>query len=428
LNAERVAGTQFFREVSSCRICGHAIEDILAFGDMPLANDLVADAAAAATQDRFPLTLTFCPQCSLVQLRETVDPERLFRDYVYLSSNSASFVSHAGALAECIIRTRRLDAASRVVEIASNDGYLLRHYAKAGVPVLGIEPAQNIAAIARKHGVETIAEFFSATLARRLAATGKTADVLHANNVLAHVAHPIDVVAGIATILAPEGIAVVEVPYLFDLLARLEFDTIYHEHLCYFSLTPLVRLFADAGLEVCDVDRIAVHGGSLRVFIRHVGKASASPSVETLLEQERHWGVGDIATYRRFAERVRAFAPTFRNFLAALRANGHSLAAYGASAKGATLLNYCGVGPDLLDFVADVSPFKQGRAMPGVGIPIRGPSELQTRRPDYVVLLAWNFAEEIVRQQADYLRAGGRFVVPVPEPHVISATLGESPS
>lgn len=423
-----MATAQFFHEVSSCRICGHAIDDVLAFGDMPLANDLVADVAAAAAQDRFPLTLAFCPQCGLAQLRETVDPDRLFRDYVYLSSNSASFVAHAGALAERITRTRRLDAASRVVEIASNDGYLLRHYAKAGIPVLGIEPAQNIAAIARERGVETIAEFFSATLARRLAAAGKTADVLHANNVLAHVAHPIDVVAGIATVLAPEGIAVVEVPYLIDLLDRLEFDTVYHEHLCYFSLTPLVRLFADAGLEVCDVERIAVHGGSLRVFIRHAGKASALPSVEALLEQERHWGVRDIATYRRFAERVRAFAPTFRDFLAALRAKGHSLAAYGASAKGATLVNYCGVGSNLLDFVADVSPLKQGRVMPGVGIPIVAASELRTRRPDYVVLLAWNFADEIMRQQEDYLRAGGRFVVPVPDPHIIGRVASGSPS
>jgi SAM-dependent methyltransferase len=419
MKADRMATSRLFRNVSSCRICGHAIEDFLAFGDMPLANDLVDNVAAASIQDRFPLTLAFCPQCNLVQLRETVEPERLFRDYVYLSSNSASFVSHAGALAAQLIEQRALGATSRVIEIASNDGYLLDHYAKAGVSVLGIEPAQNIAKIAQRRGIETIVEFFSAALAQRLAAAGQTADVLHANNVLAHVAAPTDVVAGIATVLKPEGMAVIEVPYLIDFLDRLEFDTVYHEHLCYFAVTPLVRLFADAGLQVFDVERIPVHGGSLRLFIRHPGVESPRPSVFNLLEQEQRWGVGSIATYRRFADRVRVFAPTFRQFVATLRANGHSVAAYGASAKGATLINYCGIGGELLDFVADVSPLKQGRAMPGMGIPIVAPSELQVRRPDYVILLAWNFADEIARQQAEYLRMGGRFVVPIPEPHVI---------
>jgi SAM-dependent methyltransferase len=409
-----------FNRTLSCRICDHSIEDFLAFGDMPLANDLVADASAAATQDRFPLTLAFCPQCSLVQLRETVDPERLFRDYVYLSSNSASFVAHAGALAGRLVLDRRLDAASRVVEIASNDGYLLKHYAQAGIPVLGIEPARNIAAIARKQGIETIEEFFSAPLAHRLFAAGLSADVMHANNVLAHVAGLTDIVAGIATLLKPNGIAVVEAPYLFDFLDRLEFDTVYHEHLCYFALTPLVRLFADAGLEIFSVERVQMHGGSLRIFVRRQQAAPPAASVEALLEEERRRGVGNIATYRRFADRVRNFAPAFRDFLVSLRAKGYSIAAYGASAKGATLLNYCGVGADLLDFVADLSPLKQGRAMPGVGIQIVPPSELRARRPDYVVLLAWNFADEIVRQQADYLRAGGRFVVPIPDPHIIA--------
>ena len=258
-----------FNRALSCRICGHPIEDFLAFGDMPLANDLVANAGVAATQDRFPLTLAFCPHCSLVQLRETVDPERLFRDYVYLSSNSASFVAHAGALAARLVLDRGLDPASRVVEIASNDGYLLKHYARAGIPVLGIEPARNVAAIAREQGIETIEEFFSAPLAQRLAADGLGADVIHANNVLAHVAGLTDIVAGIATLLKPNGIAVVEAPYLFDFLDRLEFDTVYHEHLCYFALTPLVCLFADAGLEICSVEHIQMHGGSLRIFARH---------------------------------------------------------------------------------------------------------------------------------------------------------------
>jgi SAM-dependent methyltransferase len=414
-----MSGSRAFRTVSSCRICNHAIEDFFAFGNMPLANELVADRAAAARQDRFPLTLAFCPQCCLVQLRETVDPERLFRDYVYLSSNSASFVAHAATLAKRLAAARGLGRQSRVVEIASNDGYLLQHYAAANIPVLGIEPARNVADRARRRGVETLAEFFSEALARKLAAQGLAADVLHANNVLAHVAAPTDVAAGIAALLKLDGIAIIEVPYLVDFLDRLEFDTVYHEHLCYFALTPLVRLFFDAGLQLFDVERIPVHGGSLRIFVRHRTDGAPLASVAGLLDEERHWGIHQIATYRTFSNRIRALRPMTRAFLGALKAKGHSVAAYGASAKGATLVNYCDVGPDLLEFVADLSPLKQGRCMPGVGIPIVAPSRVLERRPDYLVLLAWNFADEIIRQQADYARQGGRFVVPVPEPHVV---------
>lgn len=410
---------QLIARAPSCRICGHAIEDFLAFGDLPLANELVADAAEAATQERFPLTLAFCEHCTLVQLRETVDPERLFRNYVYLSSNSASFVAHAGKLAERLIQERNLGQRSRVVEIASNDGYLLQHYNRTDIPVLGIEPARNIAAIARERGIETIEEFFSAKLANQLARVGMAADVVHANNVLAHVAGLTDVAAGITEILKPQGIGVIEVPYLFDLLDRLEFDTVYHEHLCYFALTSLMQLFADAGLQVFDVERVQIHGGSLRIFVRHAGNIAPLPTVDALLEQEQRRGVRSMATYRNFADKVCAFAPMFREFLISLHAKGFSVAAYGASAKGATLINYCNVGPDLLDFVIDISTLKQGRAMPGMGIPVVAPMELIKRRPDYVVLLAWNFVDEIMGQQAEYLRAGGRFVLPVPQPRIL---------
>lgn len=405
--------------ISACRICATPITDILAFGEMPLANDLVSATGDGPAEERFPLSLAFCPGCALVQLRETVDPARLFRDYVYQSSNSPAFVGHAAALARRLIADRSLGPTSRVVEVASNDGYLLQHYRQEGVPVLGVEPARNIAEIARQRGIDTIAEFFSSNLARQLVQSGSRADVVHAHNLLAHVAEPTDVAAGIAHILKPGGIAVIEVPYLIDLVERLEFDTIYHEHLCYFALTPLLRLFDDARLQIFDVERLAVHGGSLRLFIRHRGGETARPTVAALLAEERRWGVGDVATYHRFANRVRTFAPKFRDFIGALRSQGHSIAAYGASAKGATLINYCKVGRGLIDFVVDVSKTKQGMAMPGMHIPILAPVELLTRRPDFVVLLAWNFADEIVRQQAEYLQAGGRFIVPVPEPHVL---------
>lgn len=407
--------------IAACRMCGAAVEDFLAFGNMPLANELVNDTAAAQRQDRFPLTLAFCPRCSLVQLRETVAAQRLFQDYVYLSSTSASFVAHAATLADRLVRERALEPASRVIEIASNDGYLLQHYARRGIAVLGIEPARNIAQIARQRGIETLPEFFSSRLARQLRAEGMAADVVHLHNVLAHVSDPPDTATGIAALLKPDGVGVVEVPYLLDFIDRLEFDTVYHEHLCYLALTPLLRLFDNAGLQVFDVERIPVHGGSLRLFIRHRRDRMALPRVAALQEEERRWGVAAPTTYRTFAERVRRFQPALREFLADLRGNGRSVAAYGASAKGSTLVNYCGIGDDLLEFVADLSPLKQGRCMPGVGIPIVPPSRLLERRPDYVLLLAWNFADEIVRQQAEYVRAGGRFVVPLPQPAVLPA-------
>ena len=415
---------RWLTKVASCRICGAPIEDFLAFGNMPLANELVDDRVAAEQQDRFPLTLAFCPRCSLVQLRETVAAQRLFRDYVYMSSTSASFVGHAAKLADRLVRERALGRASRVIEIASNDGYLLQHYARRDIAVLGIEPARNIAQIAMNRGIETLPEFFSSALARQLMAQDMAADVVHLHNVLAHVSELTDVAAGVATLLKPEGLAVIEIPYLLDFLDRLEFDTVYHEHLCYFALTPLLRLFENVGLQVFDVERIPVHGGSLRIFVRRLRRQEALPTVSALAEEERRWGVGSIATYQAFAEGVYAFRPILRNFLADLRSKGHSIAAYGASAKGTTLVNYCAIGADLIDFIADLSPLKQGRCLPGVGIPIFAPSELAVRKPDYAVLLAWNFADEIVRQQADYVRLGGRFIVPLPRPVVLPAGSG----
>jgi SAM-dependent methyltransferase len=363
--------------------------------------------------------MTFCSNCGLVQLAESVDPDSLFRHYVYLSSNSPAFLEHVRILTERLIKERALDAGSLVIEIASNDGYLLRNYRKAGIPVLGVEPARNIAQVARKDGIDTISEFFSIDLAATLRSDGKLADVIHANNVLAHVPDLRGFVAGLASVLKPAGMVVIEVPYVRDMIEKLEFDTAYHEHLCYFSLTPLVALFAKSGLDIFRVERIPVHGGSLRIFARHAGGGASEFSVTQMLSDERQWRVRDPALYRRFADAVEKFRPTLRECLAALRADGKSIAAYGASAKGATLLNYCGVDHTMLDFVVDRSATKQGFAMPGVGLPIFTPDELLRRQPDYVLLLAWNFLDEILEQQAEYRRRGGQFIVPVPEPRII---------
>jgi SAM-dependent methyltransferase len=405
----------------ACRACGGKLESFLALGNLPLANALVPLDTPSANQQRFPLTVTRCTGCALVQLAETVNPEHLFRHYNYLSSNSPAFVAHAKDLAERIIAERKLDASSSVVEIASNDGYLLEHYRNAGVPVLGIEPAVNIAQVARQRGIETITEFFSRELAVRLAREGRVADVLHANNVLAHVSDLRGVVAGICAVLKPGGVAVIEVPYLRDLLENLEFDTVYHEHLCYFALTPLVTLFASEGLAIVCVERVAVHGGSLRIFAQRGPDASVSSSVLNLLAEEEEWGVHDVHVYDRFAAEVSALRLALPKFLLRLRAKGKTIAAYGAAAKGATLLNYCGIGRETIDFVVDRSLLKQGMAMPGVEIPILAPEQLMVRRPDYLLLLAWNFADEIVAQQQDYAQAGGQFILPVPQPRVVKA-------
>jgi SAM-dependent methyltransferase len=302
-----------------------------------------------------------------------------------------------------------------VIELASNDGYLLQHYARAGVPVLGIDPARNIAEVATARGVPTLAEFFTRELADELATSGRTADVVHANNVIAHIPDLNGFVAGIARILKPGGVAVIETPYLRELVERLEFDTIYHEHLFYHSLTALSRVFERNGLTIVDIERIPVHGGSLRVFAMRTGAGKASAAVRSLLAEETAIGLCSPQYYTAFAGRVEALGQELRALLTGLRAEGHTIAAYGAAAKGAVLLNAFGIGPDLISFVADRSPHKQGFLMPGVHIPIVDPDQLVARRPQECLLLAWNFADEILAQQAEYRRLGGKFIIPGPK-------------
>lgn len=404
--------------IEACRSCSRAgLETILSLGAMPLANSLLRADQLGAPEPRHPLDLAFCAACSLVQITETVPPEELFRDYLYFSSFSDGMVAHARELTERLVRERGLGAQSLAVEVASNDGYLLQWYAKASVPVLGIEPARNVAAVAeRERGIPTIAEFFDLALARRLAAEGRRADVLHANNVLAHVADLAGFVAGIRALLAPGGVAIIEVPYLGEMIPRLEFDTIYHEHLCYFSATALDALFRRHGLAIADVETIALHGGSLLLHVARDEDAGApSARVATLLARERSLGMTALPYYADFAPRVAKWRTAFRAFLEEQRRAGRRIAAYGAAAKGSTLLNAAGVGRDLVDFVVDRSTYKQGLFMPGVHLPIRPTEALLEEQPDLVVLLAWNFKEEIVAQQAEYVRRGGRFVVPVPE-------------
>jgi SAM-dependent methyltransferase len=404
-----------------CRSCGSGpLEPVLSLGDTPLANSLRDASELSAPEPTFPLDLAVCPHCSLVQITAEVPPDDLFRDYVYFSSFSETMLRHSAELAAQLIRDERLGPKSLVVEAASNDGYLLKNYAAAGVPVLGIEPARNVARVAvEEHGIPTREEFFGRDYAKRLVSEGLRADVFHAHNVLAHVPDLNGFVAGIRTLLKPTGVAVVEAPYVKDMLDHCEFDTIYHEHLCYFSLTALDQCFRQHDLVIRDVERVPIHGGSLRLFASHAeGIDAVSPRVADLLEEEARWEVGTLEPYRMFAERVGQIRRGLRDLLTGLKANGKKIAAYGASAKGSTLLNFCGIGPETLDFVVDRSTVKQGKFTPGTRLRIYPPDKLLEEMPDFTLLLTWNFADEILRQQAEYQTRGGRFIVPVPLPRV----------
>jgi hypothetical protein len=314
---------------------------------------------------------------------------------------------------------RRLGPQSLVMELASNDGYLLQHYRDAGVPVLGVEPARNVAAVAESRGIPTCCVFFGSESAAEIAKKGRRPDVLHANNVLAHVPDLNGFAAGIALLLGDHGLAVIEVPYVKELLDNCEFDTIYHEHLCYFSVTAIERLFRRHGLVIEHVERIEIHGGSLRIFAASKGVANPRGPVESLLEEERRWGVNDPETYAEFTSRVMHVKEQLKRLLARLKQQESRIAAYGAGAKGSTLLNTFDIGLETLDFVADASPHKQGHHMPGSELPIVSPERLVSSKPDYVLLLAWNFAEEVLEQQKTYRKLGGRFIIPVPEPRIV---------
>jgi SAM-dependent methyltransferase len=391
---------------------------VLDLGRLPLANALLSTEQLQQPEDCFPLEVFFCPQCALVQIGETVPPERLFYDYAYASSFSDTMVEHSRVLVEEVIGSRGLGPASLVVEVASNDGYLLQFYRARGIPVLGIEPAANIAELAIAKGIPTLVRFFDERLAARLAAEGCRADVIHAHNVFSHIPDPNRFAAGIRAVLKQGGVAVIEVPYVRELIAKRAFDIIYHEHFNYYSLSSVAGLCARHGLVIADVERVPIHGGSLRLFVAHAGEPASSRVVD-LLSEEKSAGLLTFDYYRDFGRQIAALKEELLALLWRLKGKGRSIAAYGASAKGSTLMNAFGIDGRMIDFVVDRSSLKQGRFTPGNHLPILPPEALLERRPDYVLLLTWNFAPEIMAQQHEFQELGGRFIVPVPEVKVV---------
>ncbi len=408
------------QRIDACRSCGYTdINEFLDLGLMPLANALIRPEERLKEEPRFPLVTAFCGRCSLMQITETVNPELLFGHYLYASSYSDTMLRHAEGIAKELTDTRGLGPESLVVEVASNDGYLLQYFKQLGIPILGIEPARNIAAIANQRGINTRCEFFSAELGRRLRREGVAADVVLANNVLAHVGDLNGFISGVAAVLKPGGVARFEFPYVGDLLDKLEFDTIYHEHLCYFSAHAVEALLRRHGLVFADVKRLALHGGSLRVTAASHAGEEGRARVESLLAEEREKGIDSLGRYLTFADGVSELAGELKGMLHSLRSEGRGIAAYGASAKGATLLNYLNLEPGTVGYVVDRSPLKQGLLTPGTHLEILPTERLAQDRPDYVLLLTWNFADEILEQQRGYREAGGRFIIPLPEPAIV---------
>jgi SAM-dependent methyltransferase len=405
----------------SCRSCGSSLpEPFLDLGMIPLVNSYRKPSELRAAETFYPLRVHLCDECQLAQLPEVLTPEEMFGDYTYFSSYSDSWLQHAADYCGEMVRRRGINGQHLVVEIASNDGYLLQHFAGRSIPVLGIEPAANVAAAAEEKGIPTITRFFGEETARHLASEGKTADLVIANNVLGHVPQLNDFARGLKILLRPEGLITIEVPHLLRLMAEKQFDTIYHEHLSYFSLHSVERLFAAHDLTVFDVDRIPTHGGSLRLHVGHSReRASAeSPHLESVRRLEVEAGLTDPERYASFAGEVEEAKRRLLEFRTELKRQGKSIAGYGAPAKAAVLLNYCGVRSDFIEYTVDRSPHKQGHFLPGTFIPIHHPDRIRETRPDYLLILPWNLKDEIMEQMSVIRDWGGRFLVPVPEVRV----------
>jgi SAM-dependent methyltransferase len=413
-------------KVTNCRGCQAKLPPpFLDLGKTPLANSYLTQDFSTQDEKSYPLALAYCPECFLVQLNYTVPPDQMFSDYLYFSSFSQSFLKHASEMADSLTERFGLGPDSRVLEIASNDGYLLQYFKQKGIQVMGVEPAKNIAVHAEKKGIPSLNVFFGTATAPMIRERFGLADVIIGNNVLAHVPETNGFFRSVYKCLKPGGSASFEFPYLIDLIKHREFDTIYHEHIFYFSLSAIKILAARAGLTLDHVEHQSVHGGSLRVLLGKETGVPASSAVETMLRDERRAGATSPEYYKKFSADVAELKEQFVGLLRELKSSGKRIAAYGAPAKGNTLLNYCGLGAETIDFTVDRSPHKQGLLLPGSHIPILEPDELYLRQPEYAVILPWNIKDEIISQQTEYLRSGGQFICPIPTAHVMSAPLAK---
>ncbi|MEA1842703.1 class I SAM-dependent methyltransferase [Agrobacterium tumefaciens] len=407
--------------VGLCRLCSSPlVHTFVDLGMSPPCESFVAADAANDVEPFYPLHAFVCDECFLVQLQEYVAPENIFTEYAYFSSFSDSWVAHAKRYCDMVIERFALGESSFVVELASNDGYLLQHFLTSNIPMLGIEPAVNVAKVAIGKGIPTLTEFFNEALATDMAARGQKADLIIGNNVLAQVPDINDFVAGMKALLKPDGVITLEFPHIEKLIEENQFDTIYHEHFSYFSLLTIEKMARRHGLKVFDVEEIPTHGGSLRVFFSHEdGNFPREARVDSLLARELNAGLDRIETYTAFSEAVRQTKRNLLSFLIRLKEMRKSICAYGAPGKGNTLLNYCGIGTDFIDFAVDRNPYKHGRLTPGMHIPIRPVSEIQRIKPDYVLILPWNLKTEIVAQMNDIRNWGGKFIVPIPDVSII---------
>jgi len=412
-----------------CRACQHELDFIFAdLGEQPVANDLIENKSKLGLEPRYPLRVACCRSCRLVQIADDLPADRLFReDYVYQSSISSSFVEHARQHVEELIRDHGLNAQHHVVEIASNDGYLLQFFIKAGIRVTGIEPAASVAEIAReRHGIPTLECFFNAEETQRLIREIDHADIILANNVLAHVPDLFYFLKGVKTLLKKNGVAIFEFPHLLKLLEGLQFDTIYHEHYSYLSLLALEPLFARVGLQVVDVKEISVHGGSLRLSVRHADiDVTVHERVQTLREKEAAAGLHEDMPYLAFASKIKTVIAELKSILEGEQARGALIAAYGAPAKGNTLLNTARMRSDVISFTVDKAPSKCGRYLPGSGVPILDPSIISVLKPDIILILPWNIKDEIINELSFVAEWGGRFLIPIPQPYFITPHISE---
>lgn len=406
-----------------CRSCGAPLEKVFVdLGVSPLANRYLKPAQLSQAEPFYPLRVYVCGSCWLVQLPESESPEVIFGDYAYFSSYSDTWLEHSRRFADMIVQRFGLNGDSRVVELASNDGYLLQYFVAKDIPVLGIEPASNVAQAARQHGIPTLEEFFGEALARRLVEEGKQADLLVGNNVLAHVPQLNDFVRGMAILLEPTGVITLEFPHVLHLMAENQFDTIYQEHFSYFSLFAVEHVLAAPGLRVFDVEELSTHGGSLRIYACHDKDASkpTGQQVTDVRAREEAAGLARLETYLSFAEKVKETKRRLLEFLITAKREGKSIVGYGAPAKGNTLLNYCGIRSDFIDYTVDRNPHKQGLVLPGTHIPIYAPEKIRETKPDIVLILPWNLKDEIMGQMSFVREWGGQFVVPIPEVKVYS--------